>query len=95
MPYGDRTGRLVRSGTQSQPVQLGRIMDEKQFLALCKNGQFKEALALANEGREDQKFTPSRFSMDKKTKKPIFYRGNKRVEVDENGEWQISKNTHD
>jgi hypothetical protein len=33
--------------------------------------------------------------MDKKTKKPIFYRGNKRVEVDENGEWQISKNTHD
>lgn len=71
------------------------IMDEKQFLALCKNGQFKEALALANEGREDQKFTPSRFSMDKKTKRPIFYRGNKRVEVDENGEWQISKNTHD
>jgi hypothetical protein len=31
--------------------------------------------------------------MDKKTGLPIFYRGNKRVEPDETGEWQISKNT--
>ncbi|KAA0701115.1 hypothetical protein DTW90_05880 [Neorhizobium sp. P12A] len=68
-------------------------MNEEEFIALCKNGKFKEALALALQGGEKQKFSPSRFSMDKKTGKPIFYRGNKRVEMDEDGEWQLAKNS--
>ena len=76
-----------------QPAQSGAIMDENKFLSLCKGGKFKEALALAIEGGEKQKYTPSRFSMDKKTGKPIFYRGNKRVEMDEDGEWQLAKNS--
>ncbi|EJK79918.1 hypothetical protein MOV66_11780 [Agrobacterium sp. SHOUNA12C] len=68
-------------------------MNEEDFIALCKNGKFKEALALALQGREKAKFSPSRFSMDKNTGKPIFYRGNKRVEMDAEGEWQQAKNT--
>ncbi|QND46218.1 hypothetical protein HB780_11215 (plasmid) [Rhizobium lusitanum] len=68
-------------------------MNEEDFIALCKNGKFKEALALALQGREKAKFSPSRFSMDKKTGRPIFYRGNKRVEMDAEGEWQQAKNT--
>ncbi|MGV1764654.1 hypothetical protein G6L29_23100 [Agrobacterium rhizogenes] len=68
-------------------------MNEEDFIALCKNGKFKEALALALQGREKAKFSPSRFSMDKNTGKPIFYRGNKRVEMDAEGEWQLAKNT--
>jgi hypothetical protein len=68
-------------------------MNEEDFIALCKNGKFKEALALALQGREKAKYSPSRFSMDKKTGKPIFYRGNKRVEMDAEGEWQLAKNT--
>ena len=67
-------------------------MDQTLFKSLCKDGKFKEALALAICGHEDEEFTPSRFSMDKKTGLPIFYRGNKRVEPDETGEWQLAKN---
>ena len=69
-------------------------MNDAEFLALCKTGKFKEALALALDGQEKAKYSPSRFSFDKKTGKPIFYRGNKRVEQDADGEWQISKNTN-
>jgi hypothetical protein len=68
-------------------------MDQTLFLSLCKAGKFKDALGLAINGRENEKFTPSRFSMDKKTGLPIFYRGNKRVEPDATGEWQLAKNT--
>jgi hypothetical protein len=68
-------------------------MNEEAFIALCKDGKFKEALALALQGREKEKFSPSRFSMDKNTGKPIFYRGNKRVEMNAEGEWQLAKNT--
>jgi hypothetical protein len=68
-------------------------MDQTLFTSLCKAGKFKDALALAIKDHENEKFTPSRFSMDKKTGLPIFYRGNKRVEPDETGEWQQSKNT--
>jgi len=68
-------------------------MNEDDFMALCKNGKFKEALALALQGREKAKYSPSRFSMDKNTGKPIFYRGNKRVEMDADGEWRLAKNT--
>ncbi|OCJ05232.1 hypothetical protein A6U87_14570 [Rhizobium sp. AC44/96] len=68
-------------------------MDQTLFISLCKGGKFKEALNLAIAGHEDEKFTPSRFSMDKKTGLPIFYRGNKRVEPDDTGTWQLSKNT--
>jgi hypothetical protein len=67
-------------------------MNEQAFLALCKNGQFKEALALALDGREKAKYSPSRFAIDKKTGKPVFYRGNKRVEQDAEGEWELAKN---
>jgi hypothetical protein len=66
-------------------------MNDNEFMALCKDGRFKEALALALQGKEKAKFSPSRFSIDKKTGKPIFYRGNKRVEMDETGEWQSAK----
>jgi hypothetical protein len=66
-------------------------MKDNEFMALCKDGRFKEALALALQGKEKAKFSPSRFSIDKKTGKPIFYRGNKRVEMDETGEWQSAK----
>ncbi|MDQ0563960.1 hypothetical protein QO004_005777 [Rhizobium mesoamericanum] len=69
-----------------------KVMDQTLFKNLCKDGKFKEALSLAIRGHEDEKFTPSRFSMDKKTGLPIFYRGNKRVEPDETGEWQLAKN---
>jgi hypothetical protein len=68
-------------------------MNDDEFIALCKAGKFKEALQLALQGREKEKFSPSRFSMDKKTGKPIFYRGNKRVEMDADGEWHLAKNT--
>lgn len=68
-------------------------MDQTLFISLCKSGKFKEALGLATQGREHEKYTPSRFSMDKKTGQPIFYRGNKRVEPDATGEWQLAKNT--
>ena len=68
-------------------------MNEEDFIALCRNGKYKEALALALRGREKAKYSPSRFSMDKNTGKPIFYRGNKRVEMDADGEWQLAKNT--
>jgi hypothetical protein len=68
-------------------------MDQTLFINLCKAGKFKDALGLAVKGRENEKFTPSRFSMDKKTGLPIFYRGNKRVEPDATGEWQLAKNT--
>jgi hypothetical protein len=63
-------------------------------MALCKDGKFKDALAMANGSKEKAKYSPSRFSLDKKNGKPIFYRGNKRVELDAAGEWQISKNTN-
>lgn len=62
------------------------------FANLCRAGKFKEALGLAIQGHEDEKYTPSRFSIDKKTRLPIFYRGNKRVEPDEDGVWQLAKN---
>lgn len=68
-------------------------MDQTLFANLCKAGRFKDALGLATQGREGEKYTPSRFSIDKKTGLPIFYRGNKRVEPDETGEWQLAKNT--
>lgn len=68
-------------------------MDQTLFISLCKDGKFKEALGLAVQGHEHEKFTPSRFSMDRKTGQPIFYRGNKRVEPDATGEWQLAKNT--
>lgn len=68
-------------------------MNEADFLALCKNGQFKEALNLALAGQEKAKYSPSRFSIDRKTGKPIFYRGNKRVEPDADGVWRLAKNT--
>ncbi len=68
-------------------------MDQALFNSLCKAGKFREALGLAVDGREDEKYAPSRFSMDKKTGLPIFYRGNKRVEADETGTWQLAKNS--
>lgn len=68
-------------------------MDQTLFISLCKAGKFREALGLAVRGREHEKYAPSRFSMDKKTGLPIFYRGNKRVEADATGEWQLGKNT--
>ncbi|APO77835.1 hypothetical protein AM571_PC00089 (plasmid) [Rhizobium etli 8C-3] len=68
-------------------------MDQTLFISLCKAGKFREALGLAVHGREHEKYAPSRFSMDKKTRLPIFYRGNKRVETDATGEWQLGKNT--
>ena len=55
-------------------------MDQKLFASLCKAGRFKDALGLAVEGHELEKFVPSRFSLDKRSGLPIFYRGNKRVE---------------
>ena len=64
------------------------------FKSLCKDGKFKEALSLATNGYEEDRFAPTRFSMDKKTGNPIFYRGNKRVELNSADEWQISKNTN-
>ncbi|HWD13405.1 hypothetical protein P8H26_14920 [Pseudochrobactrum sp. sp1633] len=64
------------------------------FKSLCKDGKFKEALSLATNGYEEDRLAPSRFSLDKKTGNPIFYRGNKRVELNAEGEWQISKNTN-
>lgn len=67
-------------------------MNEDEFIALCKNGKFKEALALALNGQEKSKYSPSRFAMDKKTGKPVFYRGNKRVEIGADGEWELAKN---
>lgn len=69
-------------------------MNQTLFKNLCKAGQFKEALVLAIDGREEDKMAPTRFSLDKKTGLPIFYRGNKRVERDATGEWLISKNTN-
>lgn len=70
------------------------IMNLTLFKNLCKDGKFKEALSLATNGYEEDRLAPTRFSMDKKTGKPIFYRGNKRVELSSAGEWQISKNTN-
>ncbi|MBB4233938.1 hypothetical protein [Rhizobium esperanzae] len=70
-------------------------MDQTLFANLCKAGKFKEALGLAIQGRENDKYAPSRFAMDKKTGLPIFYRGNKRVEPDETGEWQLAKSLKD
>lgn len=67
-------------------------MNLTQFKSLCNEGKFKEALALAIIGHEDDRLAPSRFSIDKKTGNPIFYRGNKRVEIDAAGEWQFAKN---
>ncbi len=69
-------------------------MDLKLFKSLCKEGSFKEALGLATSGYENDRLAPSRFSLDKKTGNPIFYRGNKRVELDAQGEWQLAKNPH-
>ncbi|MDO9416101.1 hypothetical protein [Pararhizobium sp.] len=66
-------------------------MNEDEFMALYKKGKFKEALAYALQGQEKAKFSPSRYSIDKATGKPIFYRGTKRVEVDASGEWQPAK----
>lgn len=70
-----------------------QTMDRTLFNSLCKAGKFKEALSLAVQGREHEKYAPSRFSMDKRTGLPIFYRGNKRVEADATGEWQLAKNS--
>ncbi|MET4686774.1 hypothetical protein ABIA14_000795 [Sinorhizobium fredii] len=72
---------------------LVQTMDQALFNRLCRAGKFKDALGLAIRGREHEKYTPSRFSMDKKSGLPIFYRGNKRVEADATGEWQLAKNT--
>ncbi|WOC17351.1 hypothetical protein [Pseudochrobactrum sp. MP213Fo] len=69
-------------------------MNLSLFKSLCKEGKFKEALALATKGYEEDRLAPSRFSIDKKNGNPIFYRGNKRVELNVAGEWQISKNPH-
>ena len=66
-------------------------MADDPFMALYKAGKFKEALALAIGPEGKAKFSPSRYAIDKRIGKPIFYRGNKRVEKDENGEWQLSK----
>jgi hypothetical protein len=71
----------------------GHMIDQNLFASLCKAGKFKDALGLATRGHEDEKFVPSRFSLDKRTGLPIFYRGNKRVELDAAGEWQLAKNT--
>ena len=68
-------------------------MNDDAFLALCKTGKFKDALALAIGDAAKQKYSPSRFSLDKHTGRPIFYRGNKRVEIDPSGEWLLAKNT--
>lgn len=67
-------------------------MDLSLFKSLCNEGKFKEALALATNGYEDDRLAPSRFSIDKKNDTPIFYRGNKRVEIGAAGEWQLAKN---
>ncbi|MEJ5083770.1 hypothetical protein [Ochrobactrum sp. MYb379] len=69
-------------------------MDQPLFKSLCKAGKFKEALALAVNGHEDDKLAPTRFSLDRKTGLPIFYRGNKRVELDATDEWKLAKNTN-
>jgi hypothetical protein len=66
-------------------------MADDQFMALYKAGKFKEALAFVVGDDGKQKYTPSRYAIDKRVNKPIFYRGNKRVEKDENGEWQLAK----
>lgn len=68
------------------------MMDHTQFKNLCAAGKFREALSLVTKGYEEDRLAPSRFSIDKKTKAPIFYRGNKRVELSASGEWQLSKN---
>ncbi|QSW95882.1 hypothetical protein J0663_21480 [Rhizobium lentis] len=72
-----------------------QTMDQTLFANLCRAGKFKEALNLAIQGHEGEKFAPSRFAMDKKTGLPIFYRGNKRVEPDETGVWQLAKSSKD
>ncbi len=69
-------------------------MDLSLFKSLCKAGKFKDALKLATQGYENDRLAPSRFSMDKKTGNPIFYRGNKRVELNGDDEWQLAKNPH-
>ncbi|WP_049731985.1 hypothetical protein [Rhizobium ecuadorense] len=70
-------------------------MDQTLFANLCKAGKFKEALGHAIQGHENEKYAPSRFAMDKKNGLPIFYRGNKRVEPDETGVWQLAKSSKD
>ncbi len=66
-------------------------MADDEFMTLYKAGKFKEALASVTGPDPKAKWTPSRYAIDKRVNKPIFYRGNKRVEKDANGEWQLSK----
>jgi hypothetical protein len=66
-------------------------MTDDEFMTLYKAGKFKEALASVTGPDPKAKYTPSRYAIDKRVNKPIFYRGNKRVAKDENGEWQLSK----
>lgn len=71
-----------------------KTMSLSLFKNLYKDGKFKEALALVTTGYESDRLAPTRFSMDKKTGKPIFYKGNKRVELNALNEWQLSKHPH-
>jgi hypothetical protein len=50
-------------------------MADDEFMTLYKAGKFKEALAFIN-GGEKAKYSPSRYAIDKKLGKPVFYRGN-------------------
>jgi hypothetical protein len=63
-------------------------VDDKAIMTLAKAGKFKEALALAIGDQTKSRFAPSRFVIDKKAGKPIFYRGNTRVDRDSDGLWQ-------
>lgn len=66
-------------------------MNNDDFMTLYKAGKFREALALATAGHEKAKYAPTRYGIDKKTGKPRFFRGNKGVELTEDGEWQLFK----
>jgi len=66
-------------------------MTDDDLVALYKAGKFKEALAAAIGANAKSKFSPTRLVMDKQAGKLRCYRGNKRVEKDEHGEWQLAK----
>ena len=59
------------------------------FMALYKAGKFKEALALVVGVDGKSKYSPTRYAIDKREGTPVFFRGNKRVERDDKGEWQL------
>ncbi|WP_275785111.1 hypothetical protein [Pararhizobium gei] len=66
-------------------------MTDDELVALYKAGKFKEALAAAIGENAKSKFSPTRLVMDKQAGKLRCYRGNKRVEKDDKGEWHLAK----